>query len=59
MSKEKSFDKIMEIVNGLSEFKQFAFQWVLCHYKLMELLCTEKAPLSIEGERAKKGHQHK
>lgn len=48
MSKEKSFDKIMEIVNGLSEFKQLAFQWALCHYKLMELLCTEKAPLSIE-----------
>ena len=48
MSKEKSFDKIMEIVNGLSEFKQLAFQWALCHYKLMELLCTEKAPFSIE-----------
>ena len=47
MSKEKSFDKIMEIVNGLSEFKQLAFQWALCHYKLMELLCTEKAPLTM------------
>ncbi len=45
MSKEKSFDKIMEIVNGLSEFKQLAFQWALCHYKLMELsIMYRKSP---------------
>lgn len=48
MLEEKYIDKIVEIMNGLPEFKQLAFRWAICHWKLMNLLCAEEDPLPPE-----------